>query len=63
MDEKNDKEMERKGGEGKRGGGVTKVSRVEYKHSRDYKVTLLCSLLPVSCDKRLTTELCIQLCV
>lgn len=53
--------MERKWGRGK--GRGAKVSRVEYKHSRDYKVTPFCSLLPVSCDKRLTTELCIQLCV
>lgn len=56
------KKWKEKEGRGKGEGGA-KVSRVEYKHSGDYKVTLLCSLLPVSCDKRLTTELCIQLCV
>lgn len=53
--------MERKGV--RRKGRGARVRRVEYKHSRDYKVTLFCSLLPVSCDKRLTTELCVQLCV
>lgn len=55
------KEWKEKGGE-ERGEGA-KVCRAEYKHSRDYKVTVFCSLLTVSCDKRLTTELCIQLCV
>lgn len=29
----------------------TEVSRVEYKYSRDYKVTLFCFLLPISCDR------------
>lgn len=27
------------------------VSRVEYKYSGDYKVTLFCSLLPISSDR------------
>lgn len=32
--------------------GSAEVSRLEYKYSRDYKVTLFCFLLPISCDRR-----------
>lgn len=36
---------------GKKRGRSAEVSRVEYKYSRDYKVTLFCFLLPISCDR------------
>lgn len=46
---RNDEEMERNEGIGRV--GSAEVSRVEYKYSRDYKVTLFCFLLPISCDR------------
>ncbi len=51
--------------------GSAEASRVEYKYSRDYKVTLFCFLLPISCDRRqkeayywvMHCKLCVCVCV